>query len=393
MLIGVPKESKAEEFRVALTPGAALEYISRGHQIVVETRAGSGIGAGDDDYRKVGAKIAESARNVFTSADMIVKVKEPQPGECKLLRKNQILFTFLHLAADRQLTEALIESGCTAVAYETVTGEGGELPLLAPMSEIAGRMAIEAGGVALRKQNGGKGKLLGGVPGVPAAKVVILGGEVVGTQAARMAVGLGSEVTIIDRSLARLRRLDEMFNGRVTTLYSTMEFYRTGGHWRRRGHWGRARSRRQRAQARKPGDGAPNVAGRRDGRRRHRPRRVFRDVVADLTPRADLCCRRDHSLLRFEHAGCRPHDFIPCVGECHAALWTFDRRKGAVRLSRKSAFAERAEYPPGMCNSCRSREFARLDVLRTRRRPARFVRITIDDGPPGHWCSRSAQGG
>jgi alanine dehydrogenase len=223
MLIGVPKESKPEEFRVALTPGAALEYISRGHPIVVETQAGSGIGAGDDDYRKVGATILNSIQDVFASADMIVKVKEPQLDECELLRKNQILFTFLHLAADRRLTETLVRTGCTAVAYETVTGECGELPLLAPMSEVAGRMAIEAGAIALRMQNGGKGILLGGVPGVAAAKVVVLGGGVVGTQAARMAVGLGSQVTIIDRSLTRLRRLDEMFNGRVTTLYSTIE--------------------------------------------------------------------------------------------------------------------------------------------------------------------------
>lgn len=222
MLVGVPREIKANEYRVGLTPGSAREYIANGHQLVVETGAGAGIGAGDDAYTAVGATIVASASEVFQRAKMIVKVKEPQPSEWVHLRAGQILFTYLHLAPDAAQAKGLLDSGCTAIAYETVTDRSGALPLLAPMSEVAGRLSIEAAGSALRRHSGGRGLLLGGVPGVKAARVLIIGGGVVGTHAARMAVGLGAEVTIIDRSVARLRQLDDLFGGRVRTRMSTI---------------------------------------------------------------------------------------------------------------------------------------------------------------------------
>jgi alanine dehydrogenase len=223
MRVGVPKEIKTHEYRVGLTPGAVREYVSAGHSVVVETNAGGGIGAGDDVYRKVGAVVVDTAAEIFATADMIVKVKEPQPVEWLRLREGQILFTYLHLAPDPEQARGLIESGCTAVAYETVTDTHGGLPLLAPMSEVAGRLSIEAAGTALKRYNGGRGLLIGGVPGVQPARIVVIGGGVVGTHAARMAAGLGAEVSILDRSIPRLRGLDEMFEGRVRTRFSTSE--------------------------------------------------------------------------------------------------------------------------------------------------------------------------
>ncbi len=223
MRVGCPREIKNHEYRVGLTPGAAREYAAHGHEVLVETGAGRGIGADDDAYRAAGAAIAASAAEVFARSDMIVKVKEPQPQEWAQLREGQILYAYLHLAPDPEQTRGLIGSGVTAVAYETVTDERGGLPLLAPMSEVAGRLSIQAGATALQKANGGRGVLLGGVPGVPPGKVTVLGGGVVGLNAARMAAGLGAEVTIIDRSIPRLRLLDELFGGRVRTRYSTVE--------------------------------------------------------------------------------------------------------------------------------------------------------------------------
>jgi alanine dehydrogenase len=223
MRVGVPKEIKVHEYRVGLTPGAVREYVAAGHNVVVETDAGGGIGATDETYRKAGAVIAGTAAEIFKTCDMIVKVKEPQPREWSQLREGQILFTYLHLAPDPAQAKGLMESGCTAVAYETVTDDKGGLPLLAPMSEVAGRLSIEAGGSALKRSAGGRGLLLGGVPGVVPARVVVLGGGVVGTHAARMAVGLGAEVTILDRSIPRLRELDELFEGRARTRFSTIE--------------------------------------------------------------------------------------------------------------------------------------------------------------------------
>jgi alanine dehydrogenase len=223
MRVGVPSEIKVHEYRVGLTPGAVREYVAAGHQVVVQSGAGAGIMANDDAYRAAGADIAATAQEIFTGCDMIVKVKEPQPSEWVQLRPGQLLFTYLHLAPDPEQAKGLIASGCTAIAYETVTDDRGALPLLAPMSEVAGRLAIEAAGQAMRRSEGGAGILLGGVPGVAAGRVTVLGGGVVGTHAARMAVGLGAEVTIVDRSIPRLRQLDDMFNGRVRTRYSTLD--------------------------------------------------------------------------------------------------------------------------------------------------------------------------
>lgn len=223
MRVGCPKEIKNHEYRVGLTPAAVREYVAHGHEVLIETKAGAGIGADDNSYRAAGAKIVADAKEVFAKSDMVVKVKEPQPQEWAQLREGQILYTYLHLAPDPEQTKGLLESGVTAVAYETVTDDRGGLPLLAPMSEVAGRLAIQAGATALQKANGGRGILLGGVPGVLPAKVTVLGGGVVGLHAARMAVGLGADVSIIDRSLPRLRQLDDIFNGRVHTRYSTID--------------------------------------------------------------------------------------------------------------------------------------------------------------------------
>jgi len=223
MRVGVPNEIKTHEYRVGLTPAAVREYVTAGHSVVVETNAGAGIGAADEVYRKAGAVIVDTAAQVFATADMIVKVKEPQPSEWSQLREGQILFTYLHLAPDPEQAKGLIASGCTAIAYETVTDAKGGLPLLAPMSEVAGRLSIEAAGAALKRYTGGRGLLIGGVPGVQPARVVVIGGGVVGTHAARMAVGLGAEVTILDRSIPRLRELDELFEGRARTRFSTIE--------------------------------------------------------------------------------------------------------------------------------------------------------------------------
>ena len=223
MRVGCPKEIKNHEYRVGLTPGAVREYVAHGHEVLIETGAGAGIGADDGAYIAAGAKIAATAKDVFEKSDMIVKVKEPQPSEWVQLREGQILYTYLHLAPDPDQTKGLIDSGVTAVAYETVTDDRGGLPLLAPMSEVAGRLAIQAGATALQKAHGGSGILLGGVPGVLPAKVAVIGGGVVGLHAARMAVGLGADVTIIDRSLPRLRQLDDQFSGRVHTVYSTID--------------------------------------------------------------------------------------------------------------------------------------------------------------------------
>ena len=223
MLIGVPKEVKTHEYRVGLTPGSVREIVHHGHQVVVETGAGTGIGFEDASYEAVGAGILPSGGHVFAAAELIVKVKEPQPEEAAALREGQVLFTYLHLAADKALAEALVRSGVIAIAYETVTDAWGGLPLLAPMSEVAGRMAVQVGAHCLEKEQGGIGVLLGGVPGVPAAKVVILGGGVSGTNAARMAMGMEAYVTVIDRSLPRLYELDLQFGAQLHTLFSTME--------------------------------------------------------------------------------------------------------------------------------------------------------------------------
>ncbi|WP_420559965.1 alanine dehydrogenase [Tepidicaulis sp.] len=223
MRIGVPKEIKVHEYRVGMTPASVREAVVNGHEVVVQKDAGTAIGLFDEAYEQAGAKIAASAEEVFAEADMIVKVKEPQPSETKMLRDGQILFTYLHLAADPDQTQALIDSGCVAIAYETVTDRRGGLPLLAPMSEVAGRMSIQAGAHCLEMEQGGRGQLLGGVPGVPAAKVVVLGGGVAGTNAARMAMGLEAHVTVIDINLHRLYELDLQFGPMLNTIFGTVQ--------------------------------------------------------------------------------------------------------------------------------------------------------------------------
>ncbi len=223
MHIGVPKEVKNHEYRVGLTPAGVRELCSRGHTVFVQKNAGEGIGFTDQMYSDAGAELLATASAVFAAAEMIIKVKEPQPQECKMLRPDHILFTYLHLAPDPVQTELLVKSGASCIAYETVTDEAGTLPLLAPMSEVAGRMSIQEAALCLEKSKGGSGVLLGGVPGVEAANVVVIGGGVVGLHAARMAMGLGANVTILDRSLARLKQIDESFNGLIKTIYSTTD--------------------------------------------------------------------------------------------------------------------------------------------------------------------------
>lgn len=223
MLIGCPKEIKTLEFRVGLVPASVRELVHHGHDVLVETNAGGGIGFTDDDYADAGAKIAASAEEVFDKAEMVVKVKEPQQSECKMLREGQVLFTYLHLAPDREQTQGLIDSGCTAIAYETVTDPRGGLPLLAPMSEVAGRMSVQVGAHCLEKEQGGAGILLGGVPGVEAASVTIIGGGVSGINAARMAMGMEAKVTVIDKSVRRLNELDMTFGRELNTIYSTVD--------------------------------------------------------------------------------------------------------------------------------------------------------------------------
>src|SRR5689334_5362581 len=223
MRVGVPREIKPDEYRVGLTPTAVREYVTHGHEVIVERGAGNGAGYLDAAYTKAGAKIVADADAVFAGAEMIVKVKEPQPVEWARLTDKHILFTYLHLAPDPAQADGLLKSGCAAIAYETVTDAQGGLPLLAPMSEVAGRLAVYSAGETLLKHNGGMGLLISGVPGVPPARICVLGGGVVGMNAARMAAGLGAEVVIVERSIPRMRQLDDMFQGRILTRYSTAD--------------------------------------------------------------------------------------------------------------------------------------------------------------------------
>ncbi|WP_397402494.1 alanine dehydrogenase [Phenylobacterium sp.] len=223
MRVGVPREIKPDEYRVGLTPAAVREYVARGHEVSVETGAGDGAGYSDALYTRAGARIAASAEAVFAGSELIVKVKEPQAVEWARLTERHILFTYLHLAPDPAQADGLLASGCAAIAYETVTDAQGGLPLLAPMSEVAGRIAVFSAGETLLKHNGGMGLLISGVPGVPPARVLVLGGGVVGMNAARMAAGLGAEVVIVERSIPRMRELDNMFQGRILTRYSTQD--------------------------------------------------------------------------------------------------------------------------------------------------------------------------
>ena len=223
MRIGVPREIKSNEYRVGLTPGSVRELHAHGHEVLIEQGAGAGIQASDEAYRQAGARIVDNAGAVFAGAELIVKVKEPQPVEVAMLEARHVLFTYLHLAADLALTNALAATGVTGIAYETVTADDGSLPLLAPMSEVAGRLAIQAGARCLEKEAGGAGMLLGGVPGVAPADVLVIGGGVVGTNAIQMALGLQARVTVIDKSLPRLRALEAQFGGQLNTIYATRD--------------------------------------------------------------------------------------------------------------------------------------------------------------------------
>jgi alanine dehydrogenase len=223
MIVGVPKEIKNHEYRVGLTPSSVRELSSRGHQVLVQKNAGAEIGLSDQQYAAAGAELVVTAEEIFARAEMIVKVKEPQPAECAMLRAGQILYTYLHLAPDPEQTAALVKSGAICIAYETITGANGGLPLLAPMSEVAGRMAIQAGAAHLEKSKGGMGLLLGGVPGVAPGHIVIIGAGVVGTNAMQMAVGTGARVTILDKSVDRLRQLDLVYGNRIATVYSNAQ--------------------------------------------------------------------------------------------------------------------------------------------------------------------------
>lgn len=217
MIIGVPKEIKIYEYRVGLVPSSVIELVARGHKVIVQHEAGISIGFNDADYEKAGAIISRSTEEIFIKSEMIVKVQEPQSTECKMLHEEQILFTYLHLAPDPKQAAELKSSGCTAIAYETVTNDFGKLPLLTPMSEVAGRLAIQVGAHALEKQQGGSGVLLGGVPGVPAGTIVIIGAGVVGSNAMLMAIGIGAHVIVLDNSMRRLQELDLIFGSHITT--------------------------------------------------------------------------------------------------------------------------------------------------------------------------------
>lgn len=223
MIIGVPKEIKAQEYRVGLTPASVRELVQQGHNVIIEQNAGEGIGISDDAFIQAGASIESDVKKLFEQSELIIKVKEPQLPECNMMRPGQTLFTFLHLAPDPAQAQALQQSGCTAIAYETVTQPGGGLPLLNPMSQVAGRMAIQAGANCLEKINGGSGTLLGGVPGVAPARVVVIGGGMVGTNAIRMAIGMEAKVTVLDKSLHRLHELDFQYSGKLNTVFSTID--------------------------------------------------------------------------------------------------------------------------------------------------------------------------
>ena len=358
MKIGVVKEIKPDEYRVALTPAGARELVQRGHEVLVEVGAGEGSAFADRHFEAVGARVA-SVDEVWAAAQLMLKVKEPLPEEYPRLRQGQILFTYLHLAASKELTEALVASGATCVAYETVETADGALPLLAPMSEIAGRLAAQAGAYFLEKPLGGRGLLLGGVAGVAPGRVLVIGGGIVGYNAAVIAIGLGANVTILERSLDRMRHLDEILSGRVSlVMSSTLQIEESirdadvviGA-------------------VLIPGAKAPKLitradAGRDEGgrgvlRRRDRPGRLRRDLTSDHPHRPRLRRRRRHPLLRREHAR-RGSDHVDEGA---------DERDASVRRGDRGPRAQRSGRPrPGTRTG---RERARRARSRTRRSPRR----------------------
>ena len=370
MLIGVPKEIKTKEFRVGLTPAGCATLTQAGHSVLIEASAGEGSGLDDAAYRAAGAEIVASADEVWKRAEMVVKVKEPIAPEFPRMRKGQLLFTYLHLAAAHELGHQLIEIGVDSVAYETIETDDRRLPLLTPMSAVAGRMSVQAGAAHLEKEKGGKGVLLGGVPGVRRGRVAIIGGGVVGSNAARMAVGLGADVTVLDVNADTLAYLDDIYQGRINTRYSdpmsvaeavakadlvvgavlvagaraprlvTAEMIRADGAW----------------------------LGRR--RRRGRPGRLRRKLQADHPRRADLRNRRRHPLLRRQHARSGPADFDLRPHQRHPALRPHARGKGSRgRREKQSRHRPRHQYLPrgrpasGRCRGieCQSHAFSGLD--------------------------------
>ncbi len=354
MLVGVPKEIKDSEYRVGLVPSTVRELTSRNHRVLVQKDAGLGAGIPDDAYLAAGAEIAPGPDRIFAEAELIVKVKEPLAVERKKLRPGQVLFTYLHLAADREQAEDLLKSGVIAIAYETVTSPQGGLPLLVPMSEVAGRMAPQAGAHCLEKENGGRGVLLGGVPGVPAADVLVLGGGTVGANAARIAAGMGAYVTVVDRSPEALRRIDTNFGGTVRTVFSTRDAVET---LCRRADLVIGTVLIPGAKAPKlitAADGKGDEAGLGDRRRLDRPGRLLGDLTPDHAFASDLRGRRRRALLRRQHAGRgRPH--LDLRAQQHdAAVRPRPRRQGLPRRARPGpVFARRPQRLRGRASPTR----------------------------------------
>ena len=303
MIIGVPKEVKDHESRVGITPAGVKALVEADHTVLVETHAGDLSAFSDDEYQSAGAEIVGSAHNVWGLADMIVKVKEPVEKEYGFFREGLVLFTYLHLAPLPALTDRLLASKVTGIAYETIRDRAGTLPLLTPMSEVAGRMSVQVGATYLEKEKGGRGVLLGGVPGVPPATVCILGGGIVGTNAAKIAQGMGANVTIVDLNLNRLRELDDIFNGRVYTLASNSYNVARAVQDRRPGHRRRADPRRRCSPNRDAPNGLAHEERRRRGRCRDRPGRLHRNRKANHPQRSLLPGRWSGPLLRHKYAG------------------------------------------------------------------------------------------
>jgi len=345
MRIGVVKEIKTAERRVALTPAGAQALTTAGHEVLIERGAGSGSGFPDLAYGAAGAWLIDHAADVWSDSELLLKVKEPIGLEYGLLHDQLTLFTYLHLAPNRALTDALVRSGTTAIAYETVEDARGGLPLLAPMSEIAGRLATQAGAYFLQAPLGGPGVLIGGVPGVAPARVAVLGGGVVGTHAARIAVGMEAEVTILERSLDRLRALDELFGRQARILMSDASTLEAA---LREADIliGRARPGRPYAEAGDPRDADAHAARIGDRRCRDRPGRVLRDLPADDSRRPGLRGRGHHALLRGEHAGRGPGHRDSCADQCHLPVRPRarrSRRRGGARLGRRGR--SRSQHP------------------------------------------------
>ena len=348
MKVGVPTEIKTDEYRVALTPSGARELVEFGHEVIVQAGAGEGSAIADGAYVEQGARIVPDARAVFAEADMVVKVKEPQPQEVALLEPRHTLFTYLHLAPDPELTRGLVASGATCIAYETVEDERGRLPLLAPMSEVAGKIATQAGAFMLEKPLGGRGMLLGGVPGVAAGKVMVIGGGVVGQNAAEIAIGMGGEVYVYDRSIDRLRELEVLLNGRCSTCFaSTLDIEQRlpevdlviGAVLV---HGAKAPARHH-----APAAGA-HEAPLRARRRVDRPGRLLRDLAPDDALRPHLRGRRHHPLLRGQHARRRAHHEHLRADQRDDALHRAPGDRGrAARADGRPRFHARAERRGG----------------------------------------------